>query len=469
MADLVTTFAQTARRRGDATALITRQETVGFAELERRADAFAARCAAKGIGKGDRVILAMPVGIDLFTALAGAWRVGAVVVFPEPAMGLRGFLHAVRVTRPKALIATGAYRLLRLLPAFWGRACLGPRPGGAGSFAPVTLEAGDPALISFTSGSTGAPKGIVRSHGFLMAQNATVSPLLTSDADEVDLVAFPVFTLVNLAAGRASVLPDWRLNRPEDVTPGGLAAWIRKTGVTRALLPPVLCETLSAAENRGALHTVFTGGGPVLPQLVDRLQGLRVVSVYGSTEAEPIAELDWADADAEARAEMLAGGGLLAGQPVPEVQLRIVDDEVQVAGAHVNDGYLDPAMDAGIKLREGGTVWHRTGDAGRLDDRGRLWLLGRYGAIATRDGARIYPFAVEVAAMGLPGVRRAALWQGDGAIRLAIEGAGADMAACDALADRFGIDGVTMVDAIPMDRRHRSKVDYTALDGLMRG
>ncbi|MEM8880538.1 MAG: AMP-binding protein, partial [Pseudomonadota bacterium] len=335
MRDLVSTFRQVANTQGDATALIAGAAHISFADLAARAGGFAQHLHARGIRPGARVLVAMPVGIDLFVALAGAWAAGLSVVFPEPAMGLRGLRHAVSTTKPEAFLASGSYTWIKpIVPGLWRCKTLAPR----GTMAPLP-DAPDPsstALISFTSGSTGRPKAIARSHAFLMAQHSAVAPLLAGAG--VDLVAFPVFTLVNLAAGRTSVLPGWRLSRPEQVTPADLTRCIGASGATRALLPPSLCETLVESADLGPLHTVFTGGGPVKPQLVAALRdrGLRVVSVYGSTEAEPIAELDWADATDTDIALMQNGGGLLAGHPVPGLSLRLKDDEIQVAGAHVN-------------------------------------------------------------------------------------------------------------------------------------
>ncbi|SMX45697.1 AMP-binding protein [Actibacterium lipolyticum] len=473
MHDLTSIFRKTAQQYGDRVALITPTGSVTFAELESRSAAFAATCTAKGIRRGDRVIVAMPVGIDLFVALAGAWRLGAVVVFPEPAMGLKGFRHALRTTRPSAFFASGGYRWLKLLlPSLWRARLCTPRKGDKGASVPADLSSDDPALISFTSGSTGAPKAILRSHGFLMAQRGAVSPLLASHRDEVDLVAFPVFTLLNLAAGRTSALPNWRLTRPDQLSAPRLAHWIKETRATRALLPPALCETLAQADIPPGLHTVFTGGGPVFPDVVAALKkqrpGLRVVSVYGSTEAEPIAELDWADIDDALLSRMAQGGGLLAGAPVEAARLRIVDDEIQVAGAHVNDGYLDPAMNSDTKVRDGDVIWHRTGDAGYLDDAGQLWLLGRHSASAPTNGGKLFPFSVEVAARNWPGVDKAALWAGDAQTTLVIEGADADLDQCKSNAAAMGVDTVLKVAKLPMDRRHQSKVDYNALNALIR-
>ncbi|MHA3979242.1 AMP-binding protein [Halovulum sp. GXIMD14794] len=468
-ADLAFLFSEVAEREGDRTALIAPEGRIGFEELDRRAAAFAATCARRGLGRGDRVLLAMPLGIDLFVALAGAWRCGVTVVFPEPAMGLRGVLHAVRATRPRALIASGAYRWLKMLvPRLWFRPLLSPSKRDIGTAPPVRVDPDDLALISFTSGSTGAPKAIPRSHGFLIAQHAAVAPLLASPEDERDLVAFPVFTLVNLAAGRCSVLPNWKMNAVERVAPQQLADWLSRTECTRALLPPALCEVLARAEAPPRLHTVFTGGGPVKPSLVAGLKGqmpgLRAVSVYGSTEAEPIAELDWADVDASDLRAIEQGQGLLAGALVDGLRLRIVDDEIQVAGPHVNAGYLHPSMDTSTKIRDGEVTWHRTGDAGRLDDLQRLWLLGRHAAIAEGPEGKLYPFAVELAAESWPGVRRAALTTADGEPVLAVEGDRGQIVAWQTRAKALGIGRVQHHDALPLDRRHRSKLDYVALE-----
>ncbi|WP_435102012.1 AMP-binding protein [Arhodomonas sp. AD133] len=474
MADLISVFMDTAVRAGSRPALVDGTGSViGFTALTARASAFAGRLNAMGIGKGDRVLIAMPVGIDLYIALAGAWSVGAVVVFPEPALGLSGLNHALKMTHPVAFLASGPYRWLHfLVPTLWGlaRATPSARDKGYGPFVPLASD--DLALISFTSGSTGAPKAIPRSHGFLMAQRDAVTPLLGQSTDTVDLVAFPMFVLPNLAAGRTSILPAWSMRNQGTVTGPALASWIERTSATRLLLPPALCEALATHNVPSRVTDVFTGGGPVFPDIVDALRhrrdDLRVVSVYGSTEAEPIAELNADDVTDSDRIAMSQGHGLLAGYPVETIHLRIVDDEIQVAGEHVNKGYLNPARDAENKIREGGTVWHRTGDAGRLDAHGRLWLLGRLTAIASHDNGTIYPFSVETAARSWAGVRCAALCRSGDRLALAIEGDSRKLPHWRIQAGALGIDVVRHVTRMPMDRRHRSKVDYAALATVLR-
>lgn len=438
---------------------------VGFAALHRRAGYLADEWAKRGIGPGDRVLIAMGVTPDLYAALAALWRLGAVAVLPEPAMGLKGVKTALAAADVKAWIGAG---MLRVLPLLVPRLLTVPRlPLGAGTApAPPSPDwpDGHPALMSFTSGSTGRAKAILRSHGFLAAQNRAVGPLLASDRAEVDLVAFPVFVLANLGSGVTSVLPNWPLRRPDRADPKAIHAHIARRGVTRLLLPPVLAEALADAPLPASVTTLFTGGGPVFPDVVDRLTAqnpaLRVMAVYGSTEAEPIAELEVSALSPEDRARINAGEGLLAGPPVSAVRVRIVEDEIMVAGDHVVETYVDPADNAASKTRDaGGTIWHRTGDGGRFDAEGRLWLLGRtQGRI---EG--LWPFAIEVAARSWPGVRRAALCPLDGRACLAIEGDAAHLPAWQSAAAALGVAAVVPVKQIPLDRRHRSKVDYARL------
>lgn len=473
MTTILNAFADAVAGHGPKPAIIEAGgRQISFEALDQRARALASGFAARGIGHGDRVLLAMPVGIDLYACLAALWRLGAVVVFPEPAMGLKGLRHAARVTRPKAFLASGWYRLLGWLVPELRALEMRIKPVmmriNAASRSDITPD--DIALISFTSGSTGAPKAIARSHAFMMAQSDAISPLLTPGSDDTrDLVAFPVFVLVCLALGVTSVLPAWKLTKQNRATAGQISDQIRRSGVTRLLVPPVICETLSHAESLPNLDAIFTGGGPVFPDTLDRLAALspamRLVAVYGSTEAEPIAHLDHGTVSADDREQMRAGGGLLAGGPVPQVDVMIEAGEILVAGDHVNESYLDRAMNAETKLERDGRIWHRTGDAGRFDGQGRLWLLGRMQARV--DG--LDPFAVETAARFWPGARRSALARIDGKPVLAVEGDASQLEQWRAAAKALGVQDVRHVGRIPLDRRHGSKTDYTRLKQALDG
>lgn len=463
--NIVATFLDTARQQGDRVAIIAGDgERISFAGLARRSARLAAHWHGRGVRRSDRVLVAMPVGIKLYIAIAALWRLGAVVVFPEPAIGLAGIRPAIAVAAPRAVLLDGVYRVLPILAPALLRVGLHLDADGDAVGDPLEdMEPGDASLISFTSGSTGQPKAIVRSHGFLAAQNDELRPLLAPTREgETDLVAFPVFVFANLALGVPSVLPNWRISRPDRADAGRIATHVTLHSVTRLLVQPSIAEIVATADAALPIHTLFTGGGPVFPDLLQRLSarlpGANIVSVYGSTEAEPIAHQALADISSTHWTAMTHGAGLLAGRASAGTKLRIVDDEIVVTGRHVNQGYLNGVGDADNKLRFDGQVWHRTGDAGRVDPAGFLWLRGR---LSARAGT-LYPFEVEIAARSWPGVRRAALIPDSTPAALAVEGIEPLPGAWLAAGRGIGVDRIISM-PIPLDRRHRSKVDYVAL------
>jgi len=366
------------------------------------------------------------------------------------------------------------------------------------------------ALLTFTSGSTGVPKAAVRSHGFLLAQHAVLADSIELEPGEVDLSTLPIFVLANLASGVTSVIPQCDLRRPGFVEPGPVLEQIERHRVTRTVGSPALYERLlrgsgAAAdaggkndESRlGRLRKLYTGGAPVFPPLLRELRSAlprgRVIVVYGSTEAEPIAHLDWSEAEPADLDAMNAGRGLLVGRPVHQIELRILPNrwgapiqamtagefaglalppeesgEIVVSGPHVLAGYLNGVGDDETKFRVEGEVWHRTGDAGHLDALGRLWLLGRAGAVIRDERGAIHPFAAECAASRLPWIERSALAGRHGERLLAVElGPRAPADAARQVRETLSwarLDRVVRLPRIPVDRRHNAKVDYPALE-----
>jgi len=219
----------------------------------------------------------------------------------------------------------------------------------------------------------------------------------------------------------------------------------------------------------------------------------RITAVYGSTEAEPMAEIAFNNISADDFTRMTAGRGLLAGVPVSTLQLRVIRDqwgkpiptltpgafdsmcspqnevgEIVVSGAHVLSGYLGGVGDEETKFDVSGSRWHRTGDLGYFDEQGRLWLLGRCNAKVVDSRGVLYPFAVECAAQQHQHIVRAALIT-DGSKRvLAVETRNKE--ARQQLMHYLAwaqIDDVIVVPEIPLDKRHNAKVDYPALSRML--
>jgi acyl-CoA synthetase (AMP-forming)/AMP-acid ligase II len=418
-----------------------RRYAVTFEQLAVRAAAVVAGLQAAGIEPGDRVLLFVPMSIDLYAALLACFHLGAPAVFVDAWADRWRLDAAVAAARPRAFLGTPKAHLLRLispsirripvhLVAGRGWLSLNSRARSQPARPAAPVAPGDPALITFTTGSTGRPKAAARSHGVLLAQHRGLADLLRLTEADVDMPALPVFVLNNLALGIPSVLPDFDPRRPAEIDPAAIHRQLEAEGVTTASGSPAFFERLAdwcrGTGRRLPLRALFTGGAPVLPPLARRLRDTVAGSahvVYGSTEAEPVSGIEVG----EMLAAMEEGGGppegLCVGRPVPQVAVRLIRPcdgpvvlqegewtpwevgrgevgEVVVAGEHVLPGYLDdPEADRRQKIHEGDRVWHRTGDAARLDEEGRLWLMGRVRERVERAGRTWWPQPAELRAM----------------------------------------------------------------------
>jgi acyl-CoA synthetase (AMP-forming)/AMP-acid ligase II len=443
-------------------------------------------------------------------------------MFLDPSAGREHIEQCCELQLPRALIATPKAHLLRITSSALRRIPLkfviGPWLPGAIPLRrtcdelPLTscepCDASTPALLTFTSGSTGQPKAAVRTHGFLLTQYHVLERHLKLVAGEVDLTTLPIFLLANLASGLTSVIPDADLRRPGFIEAAPVLRQMRRLRVTRSAGSPAFFERLLVAgdatlEAFARLGKIYTGGAPVFPKLLRRLQQAapraEVEAVYGSTEAEPIAHLAADAITAADHAAMLQGRGLLAGLPIPEIQIAILRDhwgtrldkltaseftalcqppdhagEIVVVGDHVLKGYLHGRGDEETKFKVGETVWHRTGDAGGFDAQGRLWLLGRCSARINDANGVLYPFAVEcVVAQEQSGVRRAALVAESGRRLLAIEpDAEFTTATIRSLQEKLlwaHVGEIRSFPSLPVDKRHNAKIDYPALRRLLAG
>lgn len=499
-----------------------RARELTFDELDRSAAQFAALLQQTGLRRGDTVLVLVPMSAELYLVLAAIFRLGLIALFLDPSAPSKQLEATLRDKLPQAMVgglAAQALRwfkpLLRRIPHSFS---LPPGVPGtipltsAARLAPldniVACEDSTPALITFTSGTGSEPKAALRTHGFLHAQLRALSQCIDYLPGEIDLATLPVFVLANLAMGLTSLIPDVNLRRPGQVKPGRLVELIAHHGVTQLGGSPTLLAKLAEYCQReqrqlNTIKRIHTGGGAVLPGLLQQLRRCapeaEITAVYGSTEAEPIACLNAEAIQAADLEAMSTGGGLLVGATVDSLQLRVLPDrwggpigpfsaadfaqtclpagkpgELVVSGEHVLPGYLNPADDRMTKFDVGAMRWHRTGDAGYLDEHGRLWLLGRCSAAIEVAGQAIYPFAVELVARQHPEVRNAALVLVQGQRTLALEPR-RQRTTPDQFAGLLeqlsfaGIEQVRIVRKIPVDRRHHAKVDYPALRALLEG
>ncbi|HEV2132409.1 MAG TPA: AMP-binding protein [Longimicrobiaceae bacterium] len=502
-----------------------RARRVSFGELAVEVQALAAGLRERGLGPGDRVLLFLPMSIDLYTALLACLHLGATVLFVDAWADRRRLDAAVAAAGPRAFLGTPKAHLLRLvspairriplqLAAGWGIWRLGRYASSAGHRPAAEVSADAPALITLTTGSTGRPKAAARSHSFLWAQHEALAAHLGLTEADVDMPTLPAFVLNNLASGTTSVLPDFDARRPAEIDPAIIYRQLLAEGVTTSSGSPAFYQRLAgwcaATGRKLPLRALFTGGAPVLPPLA-RLLSETVTGeahvVYGSTEAEPIAGIEvremLAAMEADRRPDGDSPAGICVGRPVPQVELRLLHPtdapitlgpagwserqvapeevgEVVVTGRHVLSGYLnDPEAERLNKIHDGERVWHRTGDAARLDAEGRLWLMGRVRERVQRAGQLWWGGAAEVRALEVGGITHAAYLGlqdaklGQRAI-LCVETSGGSTSASDqdhlrsALAP-LPVDEIRALARIPRDPRHASKTDVEALRRLVTG
>ena len=487
-----------------------------FQELRVRVERFAGGLAHAGFGSGDRAVFMLPMSPELYVGVLGALTVGGVAVFVDPWVSLRRIAALAAAAGAKAFVGTPKSHLLRLLAPGLRRIPLTIASGSvARPFARHRLAAmhGDhrlalvspdaAALITYTTGSSGAAKGVNRTHAILAAQHDVIRREFPALPGDVDLTTFPVFALSNLAAGITTVIPPVDLRRVASANGARVLQAIHACGVTTLAASPPLFDALAdhvrARGTAPAVRRIVTGGAPVRDDQLRRWRAIwpraEIVIAYGSSEAEPVASIG-----ADERVALAGGRGYCVGRPVHAVKCRLIPiakgpvselrdppgagdvvGELLVSGPHVCRDYVgDQRAFAENKVRDAdGIVWHRMGDTGYFDAQGRFWLVGRVHSTIERAGVPIHPQVIEQAAQGDDAnIRRvAAVGMPDGTLgeRLVLVVESDSAAVEPEIRARLGKAKLAPVDALvvtrkplPVDPRHNSKVDYQRLRDLLR-
>lgn len=447
--------------------------TLSFRELDAEVDAWVAKLAAKGVRRGDRVLVMVRQGLPLIAAAFALFKLGAVPVIIDPGMGRESFLACVARSRPRVLLGIPLAQAFGYVfrQAFasvevrvWASGSPTARCAGAAGAAKLADTAPEElAAILFTSGSTGAPKGVCYEHGMFDAQVRLVRDTYGIEPGEVDLPMLPIFALFNPALGMTTIVPEIDPSRPATVDPEKVVQAIEQERVTNSFGSPTLWRKIAAHCRRTdtvlpTVRRVLMAGAPVPPALFADVQALlpngTAHSPYGATEALPLCSVAAAEIDPAAA---LAGRGTCVGRPVREIEVKIIAltdgpigtlaearelprgeiGEIVVRGPVVTKAYdaLPEAtaaakiqtpkpelqntsasagltsghLEAGISDARSAPVWHRMGDAGYLDAEGRLWFVGRKAErVAMREGV-LFPDQVEPVFNAHPDVRRTAL------------------------------------------------------------
>jgi malonyl-CoA/methylmalonyl-CoA synthetase len=379
---------------------------ISAAELEEATRTVAGRLQASGLRAGDRMVFSGQSSLDLVVAHVAALRSGIVAVPANTAYRERELAHIVRDSRPKAALVDYDER------AGWVRAAggdvllVGPEVD-LPDRDPAVLEAAapsDPALIAYTSGTTGSPKGAVLTHANLLAGSESVRLAWRWTRDDRLVLALPLFHVHGLCVGlhgtllagaSAVLLPRFDVDAVLDAAAEHEASMF--FGV------PTMYQRLARSPRVGELARLrlcVSGSAPLAAELHQTLSergGQRVLERYGMTETLMNVSNPY-------EGERRPGS---VGLPLPGVEVHLsAEGEIQVRGPNVFAGYWERPEATAESFVQG---WFRTGDLGRLDPDGYLRILGRSKELIITGGLNVYPREVEEVLQSHPDVSEVAV------------------------------------------------------------
>jgi long-chain acyl-CoA synthetase len=435
--------------------------TMTYARLDRAASAFARSLRARGASPGDRLVLANASTPEFFVALFGAARAGLVAVPLDATLATPELANVLGHCRPHAVVVDA--RCAAVFEALGARTCVIPADAalpergdssGAGDADgdPRESPGNGPALILYTSGTTGTPRGAVHSHAGLLRKVEDIRAWFGLGEADRELCMLPTHfghglvctCLTTLSFGGTLVLC-----RPFDaeLLPRVFALTDEHRVTTFSTVPTIIRLMLRnqaiSAPTRGHLRFVTCASAPLHAEEVDAFEarfGVPLVNCYGLTEAGTWSAMSALDPQRDRRSVGTAVGCQVRAVAVEGAERRPLPagqtGELEVSGPSVMLGY-DGAPEATAQvLRDG---WLATGDLGWVDDGGRVFLTGRSKELIIRAGVNIYPAEVEGVLLRHPDVAEAYVVGLDHALL------GERVAACVVRKDDAGVSEADLV------------------------
>jgi long-chain acyl-CoA synthetase len=417
---------------------------ITHAEAGRQAHAFAAALITDlRLKPGDRVALMLQNVPALAVAVHATWLAGGVITTVNPMSKARELRHQLGDSGARVLlcleslfevvtevsdetplehvVTVSELDFLDEIPGVLARTKRIPCPG-AHSFAdlvaahagervtPADLDSGDPAFLTYTSGTTGVPKGAINTHGAVAHNAEVMTRWYGLGSGDVTVGMAPLFHITglvcHLAAARMSTTPQLLLFRFEA---GEILRLIERWRATFIIGPltafiAMLEHPSFGSTDLASLNKVASGGAPVYPSVVERWEqatGVYLHNTYGLTETAapsllvPMGARSPIDADT---------GALSVGVPIPNTAAKVVsvDDgrelpagdvgEILIKGPAVTPGYWGRPEDSAHVLSDG---WLRTGDVGKRDEGGWFYLIDRIKDMINVSGYKVWPRDVE--------------------------------------------------------------------------
>ncbi len=424
---LATFLTDSAQRHADRTALKLDDVEVSYAALDEASARVAGLIAERGVGPGDRVGLMLPNVPYFPMAYYGILRLGAVVVPMNPLLKAREVQFYLEDPEAKLLFAWHDFAEAAEPGAEQADAeCILVKPGeieqlvgGADPRREVAdRDADDTAVILYTSGTTGKPKGAELTHSNLRRNvEVTATTLAEATPDDMVLGALPLFHSFGQTCGlNTTVCAGGCLTLIPRFDPTKALEIIDRDRVTIFQGVPTMYSAILAVEDRdrydlSSLRLCISGGSAMPVEVLRRFEeefDCKILEGYGLSETSPVASFNHPDKERKP-------GSI--GTPIEGVEMAVVDDdgnpveagevgEIAIRGHNVMKGYWNRPEATEESIRDG---WFRTGDMAKVDDDGYYFIVDRKKELIIRGGYNVYPREIEEVLYEHPAVAEAAV------------------------------------------------------------
>lgn len=431
--ELLARFEQTAATQPNKPAIIyfskrtKNWKRISYHSLFDQTQRFLSGLQACSLTPGLTAAVMTPPSAEFFPFALALLKLDIIPIILDPAIGLKKVSEIIAESKPDIYFGNSLTHILQKMFG-WGKNSIKHNLSinrllrithhELHNSPSATRNTETPAAIIYTSGSTGLPKGAIYTHTNLAAQMELLQNAFCISSDEIDLAAFPLYTLIDILLGVTSVIPDISFPVPGKTDPERVIDAIQRFNVTNMFASPVVLELLSSFWSAGAcsreLHSlkrVITAGAPATIQLQEKFRQLLddhtdLFGIYGATETLPIAKVESREIFS-LKEKTERGAGVCLGRSIEGVTVRIIPitdepieewqdsltvesnvvGEITVQSHATTRTYLHrPESNCLSKIRFGDEIIHRMGDVGYFDEEGRLWYCGRKShRVVTKD------------------------------------------------------------------------------------
>ena len=504
-------------------------ESLSYKEFEHYAEVLALHLKKQGIKPDDKVVVMIPVSLSLYIVIFSLIKLGVAVVFIDPWIGIKKIKEVCSICKPKGFIGNIKSSSLRLFSKEFRKIAFKMTISDTNALFLEKINSlktdekvdfrneykpDSPMFIRFTTGSSGEPKGVIRTYSYTCKMIDAITDFFPIKNTDVDITTFTLNIFYDLIMGATVVIPPMSYKKTKKFDSSKFIDYMRKCKITTASGSPYFWSgiTKKCKEQNITLEKLrfaFTGGGPVSLNLIEQMKktlpNAEIKIVYGSTECFPISWIDVDEISTELKNQTVKGKGLCLGKIHKDIKIKIIKPtdkkikikekkdwenillkkfeigEIIVTGPHVIKKYWEEKsiLFEKNKIKDmKKNIWHRTGDAGYLDDKNRIWLVGSRTNIFKIKNKNMSSLMFEYVFDALDEIEKTAILK-DKKLVLFVQPKNKKI-----LKDSFKkkkiekeiyrickkkdlpVEEIVFTNRIPLDKRHNTKVDYKKLESI---